>query len=477
MQFLLRFRLVLLQRIETPGLAHYAYLVGDAGEAALVDPRRDVDVYLSAARTQQLTIKYVVETHRHEDFVSGALELARASGAKLVGGAHAHFGYADLKLEEGAKLRLGAMELAALATPGHTPESTCYALFIDRGALAFAVFTGDTLFAGGSGRTDLVDPERAAVDAELLYDAVHRKLVPLGPQVLVLPAHGHGSACGGIIAERWPTTLGYEYASNPVFLASRDTFASAQAKTSLARPPYFRTVERANLGGGWPMPELARGLVFLPPGRFLTEAQAAQVIDMRTPEAYAGGHIPGSLSIWAEGLARFAGWVVSAKAPVLLLLHSSEELQEAGLALARLGIDNLRGALMGGFDAWRQSGMPIAYAGTTDAATLAHERQEYDLILDVRETSEIEETGTIPGARHIYVGELPLSLYELAEQLEPEAHIAVTCSGGPRSSLAVSLLLRHGFRQVDNVLGGLSAWKSLGLPTEPWSAAEAEAAE
>ena len=186
------------QKFKTPGIAHVAYLIGDQGEAALVDPGRDLDKYLSVAQRNKLAVNYVIETHRQEDFVIGSAELRKRTGAKVVSGKHALFGHSDVRLAHGETVSLGSLTLRALETPGHTPESMCYALFVKESPdRALGVFTGDTLFIGESGRTDLTDPKETALHAGELFDSVHAQLAPLGDQALVWPAHGAGSVCGG----------------------------------------------------------------------------------------------------------------------------------------------------------------------------------------------------------------------------------------------------------------------------------------
>ncbi|HSN26441.1 MAG TPA: MBL fold metallo-hydrolase [Kofleriaceae bacterium] len=202
--------------MKTPGLAHNAYLLGEASEAVVVDPRRDLDEYLEIARENKLVIKYILETHRQEDFVMGSKELADITGAKIVSLDHPLFGHSDIRLRDGETFRAGSLAFRALHTPGHTPESTCYAVYLDQvPERAWGVLTGDTLFIGETGRTDLPDRLKTRENAGLLYDMVHRKLAPLGEQALVWPAHGTGSVCGGNIAPYDESTLGIERASNP----------------------------------------------------------------------------------------------------------------------------------------------------------------------------------------------------------------------------------------------------------------------
>jgi hydroxyacylglutathione hydrolase len=449
------------QAIKTEGLAHVAYLLGSEGEALVVDPRRDVDVYLDVLRAQGLRLRYVLQTHRQEDFVQGTAELARLTGAQVVVGRHPITSHGDVQMGELERLHLGGLTLVALHTPGHTPESMSWAIYLEpHHALAWGVFTGDALFAGETGRTDLQDPERTLENAGLLYDSIHQKLLPLGDQALVLPAHGAGSVCGGGIADRELTTLGFERHHNPVFTSSRSDFIQHKVREQLPRPPYFSRMEEVNLRGGLPLPPDSRAMAFRSPRDFQQASRGGVILDAREPEGFAGGHIPGSLSIWMEGLSVFGGWVSRPLRPLYLVLPERADTREAVLALARVGLDEVDSILAGGFSAWRKEGLPIERSGTLTPEELFASAGRFQT-LDVREVSEFEE-GHIPGARHAYVGELEERLPQLG--LREDLPVAVTCSVGHRAGLAASILLRHGFQQVSNLLGGMTAWKRLDLP-------------
>jgi hydroxyacylglutathione hydrolase len=452
------------QRFKTPGIAHVAYLIGEGGEAAIVDPRRDVDEYIAAARAQKLTIKYVVETHRQEDFVMGAKALVEVTQAKVVSFDHPIFGHSDIRLRDGEDLSLGKLKLRALHTPGHTPESTCYAVFIeDAPGRALGVFTGDTLFIGETGRTDLTDARKTGEHAGQLFDAIHAKLLPLGDQAILWPAHGSGSVCGGNIADRDESTLGLERTYNPVFTRSREQFIEAKVKERIPRPPYFRHMEKVNLEGGMPPAKPARAIPLLGVKAFASDMRLGLVLDTRTPEAFAAGHIPGSVNIWQAGLPVFAGWFADEKTRVFLVPPAMDKVEEAVTHLARVGIDGVEGVLAGGFDAWRDAGQPLAYTGTTDPRQLERDLAN-TLVLDVREDSEFEDEGHVSGARHLFVGYLEEHLDRIAKDLKSKPNIAVTCSVGHRAGIAASILARRGFTRVKNVLGGMTAWKKLDLP-------------
>ena len=242
-----------LKRIETPAISHYAYLIVDGSVAALVDPRRDVDEYIDAAAELGASIRYILETHRHEDFVMGSSYLAEITGAKIVNGMHDCFGHGDMRLKDGEAFELGSIEMRALHTPGHTPESMSYAIYPDAGGDdAWGVLTGDTLFYGDTGRTDLPDEDRQCDNARLIYDMVHEKIAPLGDGALVLPAHGPGSVCGSGMTDLPWSTLGAERGYNQVFVKSRDEFVRDKGNERIPRPPYFRHMEKVNLKGGLP---------------------------------------------------------------------------------------------------------------------------------------------------------------------------------------------------------------------------------
>ncbi|MDD2713723.1 MAG: rhodanese-like domain-containing protein [Simplicispira sp.] len=466
---------MIFERIKTPGIAHVAYLIGNQGEAAVVDPRRDVDEYLALARKHKVTIKYAIETHRQEDFVLGSAELARLCGAKIVNGRHEAFGHGDIRLDDGERFQIAkGVEIVALHTPGHTPESMCYAVYLkDAPDRAWAVFTGDTLFIGEAGRTDLTDPARTAEHAAQLYDAVHAQLLPLGDQTIVLPAHGAGSVCGGNIAERDDSTLGLERHYNPVFVRSRQDFVQGKLDERIPRPPYFRHMEKVNAQGGMGPLRSASAVRVLQPKEFQAESRRGVVFDLRQPEAFAGGHVPASYSIWADGLPVFAGWVAEAGTPIYLVVDDADKtLDKAVKALGRVGLDHVEGVLAGSFEGWRDQGLPMAGVGTVEARRIDGQAGQRDLrVLDVRDDQEFETEGHIPGVSHLYVGYVEKELDRLQPPFDPEAALVVTCGVGHRASLAASMLLRRGARDVRNLLGGMDAWQHRERPLE-WGASK-----
>lgn len=453
-----------LQRIETPGLAHYAYLLQDGDHALVVDPRRDVDIYLRRARSMGARITHILETHRQEDFVMGSTHLASLSGALVVNGQHDCFGRGDIRLGDGEALAFGSMRIKAVSTPGHTPESMCYAIYLGNSDSAWCVFTGDTLFFGETGRTDLSDNATAAENAGLLYDSVNEKLAGLGDHALIMPAHGPGSVCGSGIAERWVSTLGDEKQYNPVFTTDRNAFAQTRGSQRLPRPPYFRAMERINLKGGIPMPGSTDAISTLNASEFsaqLSDTADTTVLDTREPEAYAGGHVEDTYSIWLDGLSSFGGWVAAENDRIALITDRNDDISQAVIYLNRIGFDNIVASLKNGFDEWRKSGLPISHCRTITPTELNNELAAYQ-ILDVREPGEFS-SAHIEGAKSMYVGDLEQHLDRL--ELDRNKPVAVTCSVGHRASLASSILRRKGFQDVRNLIGGMSAWQAMDLAT------------
>ena len=451
------------QRLKTPGLGHNSYVIGcGEGLAVVVDPRRDVDDYLRLARENDLSIAYVLETHRQEDFEFGSSSLAQMTGAQIVSGCHELFGKTDVKLKDGEELKVGTTRFVALDTPGHTPEGVTYAVYVkDAGDKCWGALTGDTLFVGDTGRTDLSDPEKTGENAGILYDAVHRQIGPLGDQTLLYPAHGSGSACGGNISDRDDSTLGIEKGTNPVFRKSRQEFVKHKLAEKMARPPYFSHMEKVNLLPGRPL-KWPPTFHVLQPKEFQKRMKEGLVIDTRDPDAFAGAHIPASYNIWLDGVPAFGGWVATENTRIFLVVDSPEHMEEALKSLARIGIDSVEGVLTSGVETWREQGLPIETLATTSALETANWMQQGRVhVLDVRDEYEWNEKH-IPGAIHQFVGYLEESL----PQLPKDSEIVVHCSVGHRSGLAVSILRRHGFSRVYNLLGGITAWEKLGLPLE-----------
>lgn len=451
------------RRITTEGLAHHSYFVSEGGEAVVIDPRRDVDVYLQLARDQGVNIRHVLETHRQEDFVIGSTELAARTGATVRHGGALPFRYGEA-IEDGEEFAVGRLRLRAIATPGHTRESMSYALRdTASGDDPVIAFTGDALFVGEVGRTDLYGGHRREELAGWLYDSIFQRLLPLGDWVILAPAHGGGSVCGGEILDRDESTLGHERRHNPrLAVEDREAFVQRKADERMVVPPYFRLMERYNLEGPpllgpWRLPEA------LPPEAFDRRARdGAVIVDLRMPQAFAGGHIPGATNIWLAGLSLYAGWVLPLDRQVLLVGDPSSDMAIAQRMLARVGFDQLAGFLRGGFESWQNSGRPIARQRTVSVQEALAEQRRGALILDVRNPDEWR-SGMIPDS-------LPIDLAELEGRLDAlprDRRIIATCSVGHRGAIGASILQRHGLVDVANMLGGTTAWKQVGQPLAP----------
>jgi hydroxyacylglutathione hydrolase len=382
----------------------------------------------------------------------------KAMGAATVGGAHSIMRNCDRQMKDGEQLTVGGVIITCLATPGHTPESVCYTVAqASHPERAWCVFTGDTLLLGDAGRPDLT-AEDAGECAGQMWDAAHAKLAPLGESVLVFPAHTSGSACGGgALATLDQSTIGYEKIHNLVFTMSRDDFVRRKQEEHLPLPPHFAQMEKLNLRGGSAMPQCSAAP--LSPEAFAKEAQAGVIIDTRSAESFASGHVPHSYSIWLEGLPLYASWIVPENRLVYLVVERREDAAAAVLHLARIGCDTVSGVLAGGFEAWRDAGMPVQ----TSAVISAKELAEANLpLLDVRTESEYRE-GHVEGATHIFCGDVIAQLNRLPPREQP---LAVTCSVGNRGSMAASILRIKGYTDVRNLVGGMHAWTRARLPVE-----------
>ena len=450
-------------RLKASGLGQNSYMLGCGnGICVVIDPRRDIDEYLEIARNNNLSIRYIFETHRQEDFEFGSRSLAQATGAQVVTGKHELFGQSDVRLENGQKLTIENLHVVAYETPGHTPESMIYAVFPeDAGRKCWGIFTGDTIFVSETGRTDLSDPTKTHENALVLYDAIHEKIAPLGDQAIIFPAHGSGSACGGKISDRNESTLGVEKETNLVFQLSREEFAKHKVAEKIPRPPYFTHMEKVNLLGGRPLRHENK-VRMLQPIDFETKMGGGLVIDCRSPEAFAGEHIPLSYNIWLQGLPAFAGWIADEATAIYLVLDDSQHIPEAVTSLGRIGIDRVEGILAGGIEAWQNQGLPIEMMRTIGAKQCADDIKKKGMhVLDVRDDNEREEKH-IPGSLHTFVGYLEGDI----PQLPKEDKLVVHCSVGHRAGLAASILKRNGFTNVYNLLGGIQAWEALNLPLD-----------
>jgi len=435
-------------------LAHASYIVHDDGEAAVIDPQRDVDLYIDLARERGLSIRWVIETHLHADFVSGHLELARRTGATICMGAGSGAGFEHRVLNDGDELPLGRNVLRTLSTPGHTEESVCILAF-DAGK-PLAVFTGDTLFIGDVGRPDLSPTKTPQQLAAILYDSLHGKLLALPDDTIVYPAHGAGSLCGRQMSDDASSTIGRERRTNYALLArSREQFVELLTGDLPPRPTYFNDEVALNRSGATTLEDLPPVPSLTPDQAAALQAEGAMVLDTRPTTDFAAAHIPGSINVALSG--QFASWaarVLGVGARVVLVAEDDTTIHEARLRLARVGLEDVAGALT--IFAWIEAGKPVQSLDQISAVDLD---DWHGTILDVRETSE-RATGAIPGAISIPLPELRSRLAEL----DAATTVLVHCKGGYRSSCAASILQASGFSSVVNLTGGYDAWELAHAP-------------
>jgi glyoxylase-like metal-dependent hydrolase (beta-lactamase superfamily II) len=440
-------------------LAQASYMIGSDGEAAVVDPRRDVDVYLEAAKARGLQIRHVIETHLHADFVSGHRELAERAGATIYFGAKAGAKFAHVAVRDGDEVRMGHVTLKFLETPGHTPESVSIVV-TDRARsdAPEAVLTGDTLFIGDVGRPDLLGARVSPEDlAGQLYDSLHEKLLKLPDGVKVFPAHGAGSLCGRNISSETSSTIGeqrrFNWALRPM---PREEFIRLVTADLPEAPAYFSRDAALNREGPGSLDELVAPPALKPDEVATLQKSGAVVLDTRSAAEYGAGHVPGSLHIGQSGqLASWAGALVSPQVPIVLVAEDEERMGETRTRLARVGLENVAGYLAGGIRAWDEAKRPLARTEQITVDEL-HARIAEDpklQVVDVRRPAEWKD-GHIATARHLPLNELS----GLAPSLDRSRPVAAVCAGGYRSSIATSLLERLGFPRITNVVGGMAAW-------------------
>jgi hydroxyacylglutathione hydrolase len=439
-------------------LSHASYMIGSEGVACVVDPQRDVSIYLDEARAQGLRIEHIVETHLHADFVSGHRELAASTGAKIYLGARAGATFPHIPVRDGDEIRFGRAILTFLETPGHTVESVSMTVTdLDRGQAPFAVLTGDTLFIGDVGRPDLAPDLTPQQLAGMLFDSLHQKILPLGDGVEVWPAHGAGSLCGKQMRPERQSTIGKErelnYALRP---RTKEEFVRLLTAELPERPEYFARDAEINRTGAGALTELAPLKLLSTSGVLAAQQAGAIVLDTRPSQQFCAAHIPGAVHIALSG--QYASWaatLLGLDSPIVLVAEDDAALEESRLRLARVGIEKIAGGLEHGMSAWTGPVAEIAQITVEDL------RRDFAgvQVIDVRRPPEWDG-GHIQGARLIPLNRLAASLPEL----DPARPVAVHCKGGYRSAIAASLIQRAGFENVANVIGGFDAWRACGLP-------------
>ena len=349
-----------LEIIKSEGLAHNSYYLSDKQEAVIIDPRRDCEIYTQLAEKECTKIKYILETHRNEDYVVGSLELQNTTEGEIGHSNALPFKYGEHNLADGDILNGGNTKIKVFYTPGHTNESLCFAVYPSGSEVASSVFTGDSIFAGSVGRTDLYGKTVQPKQAEKLHNSLHEKLLALSDHVLVYPAHGAGSVCGHGISGQEPSTIGYEKKTNQYLQLSKEDFIQNVVTEELVVPRYFRKMEECNLNG----PRLLSELSYPKPfslEEFDEEMQEpiVMVMDTRLPYAYAGSHIPNSLSMWLGGTSVYPGWLLDINQYFVFLLERPSDIDIVAPRMRRLGFDNMCGYLCGGMNEWQEAGKPI----------------------------------------------------------------------------------------------------------------------
>jgi len=413
---------LLFEKVESEGLAHRSYIFGHNKEAFVVDPRRDIDIYLFLASRKGYKVKYILETHRNEDYVIGSKELSEKTGAEIFhADSELNYKYGH-EMNDGQEWRVGSYKIKAILFPGHTKGSMSYLLFDDSGS-PWILFSGDALFAGDVGRVDLFGKDEMKEMAGMLYDTIFRKILPLGDEVIVCPAHGAGSVCGGEIADRPLTTIGLEKKLNPKLqFTEKKEFIKKVAK-ELERPHYFRRMEKLNVEGPSVLGSLPVPAPLLP-AEFSEEKETAVILDSRMELGFAGSHVPGSISIWEGVIPAFASWFLQYDKPLLLVNKTDDPLPVVRL-LIRIGYDKLAGYLSGGMLGWNISGMQSASIETIRVQDLCRllDKEEEIVILNVRGKEEIKTKGKIQNALNLHVTQL----YERMNEVPKEKPVCIFC--------------------------------------------------
>jgi hydroxyacylglutathione hydrolase len=457
------------QRFFDEGLAQASFLIACARtrEAAVVDPRRDIDIYVAAARQQQLTLACAIETHVHADFVSGARELS-ALGVRVVTGPGASLAYEHHEARHRERLTLGDLDLEFLHTPGHTPEHI--SILVHEPNQPRRLLSGDTLFVGGVGRPDLLGEGQSRQLAGQLFDSLFEIILALDDATEVHPGHGAGSLCGAGIGKEPHSTIGQERRVNQMLQHStKDAFVRAVLADLPETPAYFSRMKRVNqrgaavmrLGGPIDPPD-----PIPPPEALAVTRNGGVVLDVRASDAFGAGHPAGAINIpFGTKVGYWAGWVIPADLSIVLLTEAATgarhpQAAEIRRQLLRVGLDSVAGIIDGGFDAWHSSGLPVSTVEQITASELNErlERADRPGLVDVR-TAQEWQAGHIDGAVHVPVGDLSARVAELPRDVP----IAAICETGFRSSLATSLLERAGVNRVINVSGGMAAYRALEL--------------
>lgn len=458
-----------IEQIYTGCLSEAAYFVESNGEAIVIDPMRDTEAYLQIAKEHSASIKYIFETHFHADFISGHVDLNKQTGATIVYGPNTKADFPFHLAKDGEVFKIGNITLEVIHTPGHTLESTCYLLKDEHGK-PYCIFTGDTLFAGDVGRPDLSSGNLSKEElASIMFDSIQNKILPLPDDIIVYPAHGAGSSCGKNISSETHTTIGEQKKSNYALQPqTREEFIKAVTEDLPEMPAYFSINAKINKEGYKNLDEVkSKGLQALSVHDFKSKMELGYIIlDTREGEEFTNGFIPGSIFIGLKGrFAEWAGSLLSFKEPIILVTDKGKE-EETLVRLARVGFENVKGYLKGGFPAWKKAGEPVDLIINVEADELAMDIPFDDrlLVLDVRKYTEFAN-GHVKDATNLPLAEM-VDVAEIA-QLEEDQNIYIHCGSGYRSVIAATLLKRQGYQNVRNVLGGWNKIKEQkNIPTE-----------
>lgn len=450
------------------GLGHQSYLITDETTqvALVVDPRRDIDVYLEAAERAGARITHVFETHVHNDYVTGALELRARVGATMVTAQAAHVQYDHVGVREGESVRVGNLRMVTLETPGHTPSHVSYALYGPEASAPQAVFTGGSLLSGTAGRTDLVSPGMTLTLTRDQYHSLRRLLESLPAPTLVYPTHGAGSFCGATSTAKpeRSSTIAQERQINPAATAHDEAeFVRAQLAGYGIYPRYYVYMHDINQRGPRVLGAIGEVPALAPLAVQAQLRDGMPLIDGRPRTAFAQEHVPGSFNIELdETFSTYVGWLLPFNAPLLLQIEDAADCREAVTQLVRIGYEQTQGYLAGGIAAWKAAGLPVEALERLDVEALHRRWQDGEplAILDVRDDHEWA-SGHIPGAAHFHVGDLPRHL----NALPLDVPIATMCASGHRAAIAASLVAATG-RQTIAVQGGVPEWLGKGYPHE-----------
>ena len=447
-----------IKQLYTGCLSEAAYYIESNGEVVVIDPLRDIDAYLELANERKTRIKYIFETHFHADFVSGHLDLGKATGAPIVYGPGTDTKFPVHVAKDGEIFKVGALTIEVLHTPGHTLESTCY-LLKDETGKDHCVFTGDTLFVGDVGRPDLSQKgaEITMFDlAGMMYDSLHAKLFPLADNVIVYPAHGPGSSCGKNLGPNTHSTIGEEKATNYALkAATKDEFIKEVTHGILAPPSYFPVNAKINKEGYDSLDDvLIQGLtpLSIPAFKKLMKEEAI-ILDTRHADIFVSGFVPGSISIGLEGrFAEWAGSLIPFDASIILVTEIGKE-KETIIRMARVGFDKVKGYLDGSYEAWKNAGEELDMIIDVEADELMMDipHDPNLVVVDVRRHTEYAD-GHLQDAQNIPLSEMTDPA--VMANLEETQNLYVHCAGGYRSVIASSLLKRQGIHNLRNVVGG-----------------------